>query len=191
MELALLDNYKAMTMAAMDSPLSTADPARWVVVHANTMPAGGSNVDRRPFLWRILTLAPAELDEAPITRAMRDLICRCMADNPNVRPNLEFALAVCRDAVLNMGERDYDELHFHDDAQIHETDAFLRHFINRLVLDAEVNAEQERLRHGRRATAIAALNPGDAAAHVDRERRRAQLAFGVEYGGRGKGKLSA
>lgn len=64
-----------------------------------------------------------------------------MADDENQRPTLEGAL-------LNKEERGFGGL---GGAQAHETDPFLKLFVNALVLDAEVTAAAERLKQGRRA----------------------------------------
>lgn len=116
---------------------------------------------------QIATLAPLELTQgrgssgAPITRALRSLICRCMAANAADRPSLPEALTICEDAILRHSRRtgtgDDD-----DDAKnltaelgetvVYETDQAVRHLVGEFFLNAEVDEAAERLRIGRRGT---------------------------------------
>lgn len=123
----------------------------------------------------IATMAPIELDDADITSEMQDLIYWCMAFDQDQRPTLQQALAICRDAVLNQTENDFDEL---GNRARFETDEAVRQVVRGLVLNAEVLAEQERLRLARPVSALLDPDPDVAMAGADRKRKRSSTAFG-------------
>lgn len=123
----------------------------------------------------IATMAPIELDDADITSDMQDLIYWCMAFDQDQRPTLQQALTICRDAVLNQTENDFDEL---GNRARFETDEAVRQVVRGLVLNAEVLAEQERLRLARPVSALLDPDPDVAMAGADRKRKRSSTAFG-------------
>lgn len=84
----------------------------------------------------------------PVTEDLRDLVFRCMALDPEQRPTLRELVDACEVAVYDWPANFFEDLP--DGQVIYETDAVIKHYIQALVLDAEHEVEQDRIRRGRR-----------------------------------------
>lgn len=161
----VLRNECIVTIMSADIEYTSITDAPTVKVNMSAGPAGPRTT--------IATLAPTDLDAAPITEDMRDLIYRCMAHDKDQRPTLQQALDICQDAVLNKTEGDFGELG--DDRQSLETDEAVKRIVNEMVMNAEVRAEDERLRLVRRASP-ALLDPAVAASIAGRKRKKSNTS---------------
>ncbi|KAI1336899.1 hypothetical protein F5Y15DRAFT_392605 [Xylariaceae sp. FL0016] len=98
------------------------------------------------------TGAPPELDAAPVRDDLRELIYRCLAQEPDERPSPDELLRYCENAVYTKTASDFIGLP--DGKFICETDFALRQTIQELMLNADQDENVERLRGGRRRTII-------------------------------------
>ena len=75
-----------------------------------------------------------------------------MATDPDYRPAPRELLTMCENAVQNWSPADFELLP--NGAAIYETDAVIQQYIQSLVLNADYDRQQDRLRQGRRRTFI-------------------------------------
>ena len=91
-------------------------------------------------------------EQEPVTSSLRNLVLRCMAIDPGKRPILRDLVGACEFVVYNWPATYFEDLP--DGQAIYETDAVIRSYIQALVLDADYEVQQNRLRHGRRSSFV-------------------------------------
>ncbi|KAI0023920.1 hypothetical protein F4780DRAFT_776150 [Xylariomycetidae sp. FL0641] len=105
------------------------------------------------------TRAPAELDAAPVSAALRGLVARCLAAAAEERPGREELLEACEAAVYDerrwWGGDSADASYYHHSGRVvYETDRAVRDAVQELLLDADYAEDIRRLREGARRSMV-------------------------------------
>ncbi|KAI2639463.1 hypothetical protein GGS26DRAFT_268536 [Hypomontagnella submonticulosa] len=101
----------------------------------------------------IKTEAPEELEYAPYTSDLRDLLSRCTAEEQDDYPTLHEVYYECQRVVYSHDEGDYKDLP--EGMHLRETDEYIEALLKSIVLDAEIKEDPPS--GGRRTTAPAEM----------------------------------